>query len=153
MTKRSHLYLLIFTSGFLFLADQILKYLARSNSDFTFYLLKPWIGWEFLANSGIAFGIHVPQYIIIPLTLLILVFALLYSVHIKQKSARFVIGLALIIAGAVSNLVDRVVFSSTIDYFRIITSVFNLADIMIVVGAVLVAMKGKNSKTRMKRFA
>ena len=47
------------------------------------------------------------------------------------------LGLSLIILGALSNLLDRLIFGYVIDYINIfIWPVFNLADAMIVVGII-----------------
>ncbi|MFA6486122.1 MAG: signal peptidase II [Candidatus Magasanikbacteria bacterium] len=45
--------------------------------------------------------------------------------------------LPLIFFGALSNLIDRVCFGYTVDYFFILTGYINLADVMIVVGFIL----------------
>ena len=64
----------------------------------------------------------------------------------KKRTLLFSFGIYLIVAGAISNLIDRILFTITIDYFRIVTSIINLADVMIVVGAgmlIFVEMKKK----------
>jgi len=50
--------------------------------------------------------------------------------------------------GALSNLIDRVLFSITIDYLRIFTSVINIADIMIVAGVVLLVLSEISKKSK-----
>lgn len=68
---------------------------------------------------------------------------------IKQKKNTQVLCLLLIIAGAVSNLIDRFKFGYVIDFIDIkIWPIFNIADIMIVSGALLLIiniLKRKNS--------
>jgi len=44
--------------------------------------------------------------------------------------------LSLATAGALSNLIDRVVYGHTVDYILIFTGIINLADVLIVVGIV-----------------
>ena len=56
------------------------------------------------------------------------------------------IGFALIIGGAIGNLIDRAVYGHVIDYILFHTpvwsfAVFNLADAFISVGAVLVVLR------------
>ena len=43
----------------------------------------------------------------------------------------------LVFTGALSNLIDRMVYGYTVDYFLILTGVINLADVMIVAGFVI----------------
>lgn len=154
--RSSPLFLLIL-SGFFFLLDQALKYLARMNPETTVYLIDRWLGWEYLANPGIAFGLPVPQWfllIISPFFFLVLLWFLFQ--HKKRQTPRFQFALLLILFGGISNYIDRILFEITIDYLRITTSIMNLADIMIVLGALLMFMeerrlrpccKNKNQRT------
>lgn len=120
--------------GFLFLGDQILKYFARVNPDFAYYIWKPWLGWELFLNSGIAFSLPFPNWLIILITPVLLLLLIAWAKE-KKRNKLFYFGVALIISGAVSNFVDRVLWGATIDYLRVLTGVINLADVGIVVGA------------------
>ncbi len=128
-----HLYI-FFGTGVLFFLDQLCKWIARSHPELTLYLINPWLGWEFLANPGVAFGIPIPNVILIILTPLIVI--LLLSWHTRTpRPLSFTFGSALVCAGALSNFIDRIALEYTTDYIRVITSVMNIADIMIVSGA------------------
>jgi len=145
--KSNHLKIYFLLSGFLFVLDQILKYLAFHHQNFKFYILKTWLGWEYFPNPGIAFSLPVPQVAILLLTPLILIALAYWWYKNKHKTNNFYLGVCLIFAGAISNLIDRVFFSITIDYFRVLTSVMNLADITIVIGAILLLSKTNKKKT------
>ena len=147
MKKQTRLILFIFVGFFLLLSDQLLKYLARTSADFTYYIWQPWLGWEYLANPGVAFGIPVPNFIILLVTPLIIFWLAHMLATKKQISNKFFLGTLLILTGAISNFIDRVIFDFTIDYFRVITSVINIADISIVIGALLL-ITPKKSKTK-----
>ena len=127
---------------FLFLLDQSLKYAARTNPAQAFYIIKPWLGWEHFENPGIAFSLPLPNALLIILTPVILL--LLIAFLTRQKHAVPAFGLILILAGALSNFLDRFLFGATIDYIRVATGVFNVADVLIVVGGLL-SIIGKNS--------
>lgn len=147
MKLKIHVTVSLLVSGFFLFFDQLLKYIVRHNPQDNYYLLKPWIGWEYFENPGIAFGIPVPQFLIVILTPIIIVLLIAWWVQKKDTNLLFYLGTTLIIAGAISNLIDRMLFSFTIDYIRILTSVLNVADVMIVVGAgllILGEMKRKN---------
>jgi lipoprotein signal peptidase len=45
--------------------------------------------------------------------------------------------LIFILAGALSNFADRVIYHHTVDYFLALTSLYNLADVMIIAGFVI----------------
>ncbi|MBT3817249.1 MAG: signal peptidase II [Candidatus Magasanikbacteria bacterium] len=138
----------IFISGIFFILDQISKYIARTYPDATFYLVKPWIGWEYFKNDGIAFGIPIPQIFLLLVTPIILIF-FIHSLKKRKKSIHCLYGMGAVVAGAISNFIDRLLFHTTIDYIRVGTSILNIADIMIVLGAgLLIICELKNTKTK-----
>lgn len=128
-------------SGVLFSLDRMCKYVAYHNQSASWYLFDPWLGWEYFANTGIAFSLPFPQLLLIGITPLILLwFFIVLKKQIKQKPV-LLFSLCLIGLGAISNLIDRMVFGITIDYIRIFTGILNIADLMIVAGVVLLLMK------------
>ena len=149
--QKIRIIIFLLISGFFLFVDQFLKYFARNNTDFTYYLYKPWLGWEYFTNSGIAFSLPFPNAILIIFTpLIILGLAILLIKQCKKKkscTSLFSLGLLLIIFGAISNFIDRIIFEVTIDYIRLITSVINIADVMIVFGAGLVVFGEWKGKT------
>ncbi len=116
--------------------DQLSKYIIRHTGGF------------YICNPNVAFGINIPPAIfwVIWMGIIALLLIALYKKTIIHNSL-FII---LILAGAISNLIDRLYFSCIIDFIdvgiwpasnavRSIAGwpVFNLADVFIVVGAVL----------------
>jgi len=145
---KAHVIIPIIISGFFLLIDQLLKFLARTNSTNTGYIWKPWLGWEYFENIGIAFGLPLPQIITLIVSPIIILGIIIWWIKKIQETFLFYLGNALIIGGALSNLIDRILFSITIDYFRFFTSVINIADIMIVTGVVLLASNEINKKSK-----
>lgn len=127
---------------FFFILDQLLKYAARSAPFSRHYMVERLLGWEYFENPGIAFGIYIPAGITIVLTPLILVGLLAWFAHKKIKTKLFVYGIFLVAGGALSNLVDRILFGATIDYLRIWTALINLGDCAIVAGIALLLWDG-----------
>ena len=119
--------------GFFLFIDRIFKYVARTSPDFSYYIFRDWIGWSFFKNPGIAFSISIPNFIVIFLTPLVLLFLFIYFLHEKTTQIEKV-ALIFIISGAISNFIDRVLFQFTIDYIRLYTSIINIADLMIISG-------------------
>ena len=98
------------------------------------------IGWRFVAferfhNSGVAFGLPVPFWIVLPLTAVFLVWLVVWARQTRARHAHA--ALAAIFFGAASNAFDRIMYGYTIDYLRIIDSIINCADVMIVGGIFL----------------
>ena len=108
--------------------------------------MEPWLGWEYFANHGIAFSLPIPNAFLIIVTPFILLGILLLLP--KQKRLLPAFGLILVTAGAISNFIDRLLYGVTIDYLHIATSVFNLGDVVIVVGAILFASKQRKAAAR-----
>lgn len=145
MKKNNHLLVYIMVSGFLFFIDQLLKYFARINQGYSFYLWKPWLGWEYFGNTGIGFSLPVPNWLVVVVTPMVLL-GLIYWFFKTYKSKPFIIyhlSFILIIFGAVSNYIDRVLFGITIDYLRLLTGIFNLADLMIIIGVIILVVNIK----------
>lgn len=62
----------------------------------------------------------------------------------QKKDFLSMTGISLIIFGGLSNLADRIIFGYVIDWIKIFIlpfSVFNIADIMIISGAIILAIK------------
>ena len=132
----------IFLCGVFLFLDRLLKWSATLGPLVKTHLLNPYFGWEPFFNKGIAFGIPVARPLVFVLTIFI-IGSVLYFYYQNEKSpgagggAGLRTGLALVLAGAISNLVDRIIYGHTIDYVRIFTGVINLADVFIVTGFIL----------------
>lgn len=99
-------------------------------------------------NTGVAFSMFssAGDLPLIVLSVVVIAFVLFLASRSTpaQKMAR--IGFALIIGGAIGNLIDRSLLGHVIDYFLFHTpvwsfAVFNLADVFISVGAALVVLE------------
>lgn len=130
---------IVFSGVFLFF-DQLFKYFARTYPDYTYYLWQPWLGWEYFPNYGIAFSLPFPNTLLIILTPIIILVLFFFLAKQKKPALFVILGISMIIAGAISNLIDRILFSSTTDYLRLFTGVINIADIIIVSGAGLLLL-------------
>lgn len=88
-------------------------------------------------NTGASFGI-LKGYAILLTIISIAIIALLVYLSYKTKDNLLLWSYALIIGGAASNLLDRVMLGFVIDYIPFpFFPTFNLADVMITVGAAL----------------
>ena len=98
-------------------------------------------------NTGIAFGLFKDQgavFIVVPVIAIVLLFFNIYYYRRNDEvlSHTYILSFALILGGAVGNLIDRVAYGYVIDFidFRI-WPVFNIADSAISIGAVLIGWK------------
>lgn len=151
MSQKFRHSLILFLGGVLFLVDRVLKWQTLHSWDHA-VLLGRWFGWYPFLNTGIAFSIPVPIWLTIivsfPLVVVlgVVISRLLLGKHpvpFLQKQIPFptsTISLFVVVLvgfGALSNILDRILYRSTIDYVLILTGVINLADVMIALGFVI----------------
>ncbi len=101
-------------------------------------------------NPGIAFSIPAPLFVVVPISLALLCL-LGYFILREFRKAPLRSGFAsMIFFGALDNLVDRLVNGFTTDYLLFFgRSAINLADILIVTGAILLLVYTKKEPTRL----
>ena len=110
-----------------FIFDRLLKIRARDAG-------------EGIINSGIAFSIPLPSVITILLTAGIIIYLVtLLLKHAIKKQTLHVVALVTLLTGALSNLIDRLLYKGVIDYIQpgSFLPSFNIADILISVGIFL----------------
>ena len=116
--------------------DQILKVLCAKD----LMLIEGVLKFSNVQNTGGAFGIFNTNIIMITILNLILIALMIRFIIIRRKYMNNLvyIGLLFLIAGGISNLIDRIFRGYVVDYIdftQIIDfPVFNLADIVLVVG-------------------
>jgi len=101
-------------------------------------------------NAGSAFGIFPgATKIFIYLSGLAIILIIIFLFYLKKKDYFSKFALALIMGGAVGNLVDRVFFGYVIDFLDFkIWPVFNLADFFISIGCFLLLINAIKSKEK-----
>lgn len=127
---------------FFIVLDRFLKVLAIANQDWQFNLIGEILRFEFKANYYIAFSLPLAGRILMVLLIIIILALIVSSLFywFKHQYDKSVL-LFLIILGASSNLFDRLKYGYVIDYLDLkYFTVFNLADVMIVSGVVLLAI-------------
>lgn len=90
----------------------------------------------YVQNPGAAFGIFAHQQLFFILTTVVLFAVFLrFLSYIRRQGRCMILGVALLLGGAVGNLVDRARYGYVVDFFDFrIWPVFNVADIAICVG-------------------
>ena len=129
---------------FVIAVDLITKF-AFSGMSFT--LIPGLIGvcYNSRLNEGVAGGLfsgYTP--IIIVVSLVMIVFLILFDAKYKPDSKLYNLGLCFVVGGAIGNLIDRIVLGGVRDFivfeFWRDFPTFNVADSFIVVGVVLLAI-------------
>lgn len=95
----------------------------------------------YVENRGAAFGMLQNQKAFFVITTTLIIIGITFFLFKNKKLFPSVkLGLGLIMGGAIGNLIDRIRFSYVVDFFDFrIWPVFNIADISIVVGGLLIS--------------
>ncbi len=136
----------ILISGLFLLIDRILKWQALYSWSEP-RLIGSYFGWQPFYNDGIAFSLSIPYQItlIFSIPIIIFVFYFLYTELKKEdRSSDLILAWSLLLGGAISNFIDRIVYRHVIDYFALATAIINIGDIMIVLGLILYLLNFKN---------
>ncbi len=124
-------------------ADQLLKYLVEAFLPFQQAVpVMPMLALYRTYNYGVAFSMlsGMEGWFIVGMRLAVVAFVLWLWRRTPKDRFFAHLGYAMIIAGALGNLVDRLLFGYVIDYILFHTdswsfAVFNLADSFITIGA------------------
>jgi len=127
--------------GLLYLADRWWKLWFYHHPAFTQDFIIGFLSFHFVSNPGIAFGLAVWHWLLWGLIIgVVVVLATLLLRAYQQSDGWTITATSLLLAGALSNTLDRLRFGFVIDYIAVpFFTVFNLADCMITLGAVLLA--------------
>ncbi|MFA5052407.1 MAG: signal peptidase II [Patescibacteria group bacterium] len=138
MTDRG--YALAMTTGLavLFCIDRTLKWWATHALVTGKFLIGRSVGMVLAYNEGIAYGMRLPRLLLMIIVGGIIVSCVFFIIRAFYRRARQqMMALGLIVAGAFSNLLDRLQHGYVIDYATVTGwPIFNIADVMIAAGAV-----------------
>ena len=126
--------------------DQWSKWLVKSS--FNLYQSKPVIQdffhLTYVTNEGMAFGLTLPggKHVLLVMTLLLTGFIVGFLWKEKEGHPLAKYGLALILSGAVGNLIDRIIHGTVVDFMDFMIGdfhwyIFNVADSAVTIGMVL----------------
>lgn len=129
--------------------DQVSKYLAKflfqSGNDKV--IIDGMFSLTYLENRGAAFGAFKDQkFILVGVTAVVIIALIVYLYKSKNITKSLRVALILIIGGAIGNLIDRVCLGYVIDFFHFYIRdtfdwpVFNVADVSVVCGTILMAI-------------
>ena len=158
----SHLRLLGIVSVVILVLDQATKLYV--DARFELYesvpVIRGWFHLTYIRNKGAAFGIfadnavRIPFFITVSLVALLVILWYLRRLRAEQTLAAF--SLALIFAGALGNLIDRVRLGEVIDFLDVFWRhyhwpAFNVADSAICVGVALLIWEMWQEERRVRQ--
>lgn len=135
-------------SVFIIVLDQLSKFAAIKflKTSAPYIIIPNFFQFNYVENYGAAFGILQNKkifFIIITLAVIVGISVFLvknyYNINVFMR-----IGLSMLLGGAIGNFIDRVRWSYVVDFisFRLINRyefpVFNVADIFVVIGTIII---------------
>ena len=134
---------ILFVSAIMVLADQISKTVVRNTMSLyeSIPVIQEFFHLTYVTNDGMAFGINFPFgiYVFSAISIIFTGFLFWYLWSIKDDEIVVRTGVALILAGAIGNLIDRIFLGEVVDFLDFMIGdfhwyVFNLADSCVTVG-------------------
>lgn len=141
-----------FVIGFLILIDQLTKTWVFNHPNLNLKLIvsnKIIIAVTYFYNNNFAFSLAVPIQIIYLIYFIILVIIFSYLIKkFKIIPIKELFGWALILAGAFSNIAERIINGAVRDFIYLIGGgIINFADLFILIGLVIVILFSSNKKS------
>ncbi|NBV40535.1 hypothetical protein EBR77_01710 [bacterium] len=123
-------------SAITFLVDRFTKHIAYN--VIMYYQINSWLAWVTTVNTGISWGMlqGFDQHVLIGINGALLFWLLAWT----KKGLGYVPWyIALVVTGAFSNIIDRLVYGGVVDFISVQIfgwqfPIFNLADCVIVLG-------------------
>ena len=134
---------ILFVSAIMVFADQISKTVVRNTMSLyeSIPVIPDFFHLTYVTNDGMAFGINFPLgiYVFSAISIIFTGFLFWYLWSIKDDEIVVRTGVALILAGAIGNLIDRILLGEVVDFLDFMIGdfhwyVFNLADSCVTVG-------------------
>ena len=140
---------IIYLSLILLLIDQISKVLVAYYFEVgeSKVIIDNFFSLTYIKNSGAAWGMFAGGTIFLAIVSILFLGFIISSIKKMEDVTTFnVITYSLIISGIIGNMIDRIVRGSVIDFFNFYIfgydyPVFNIADIFIVVGIILIVIE------------
>ena len=131
------------------------KWAAQALASGDIAVIDKVLYFRYTENTGVAFSMFSDnRWVLVGITSVMLIVALAFFLSGKIKDKLELFALSLIIAGGVGNLIDRLSLGYVIDFIdvRIINfAIFNVADMCITIGAILVCIAAFAAEKREKR--
>jgi signal peptidase II len=153
MANGSRAFMWYLLSLVVLIIDQWTKWLAETNLTFhePVPVIEPFLNWTLAYNYGAAFSFLADaggwqKWFFSGLALIMSLFLIIYLIKAPRKATLLSLGLALVLGGAVGNLIDRLLHGHVIDFIHVHNAdvwhypIFNIADMGISIGVAMIVI-------------
>lgn len=150
MQKKSlHLFQMVALTIAVIIVDQLTKYFVKTDMQLgeSIEVFGEYVKITSHRNSGAAWGILQGQMIFFYIITVIVIIILIYM-FFKEARGKLVmqLGISLLIAGAIGNFIDRVLYQQVTDFIDVLLitydfPIFNVADASLTIGVVLLVIQ------------
>ena len=151
--KKDFMLKYLWISLLVIVADQATKWIANTQLDYHQAVsVMPYFEWFLSYNKGAAFSFLADaggwqRWFFMTLAIIISAALFVWIKKLKEDEKLAAIALALILGGAIGNVIDRVILGYVIDFIQVWLGsypwpAFNIADSAISVGAVILILSG-----------
>lgn len=142
----------IWVTAVVVVLDQLTKYIASSSMDlYQQIAVMPMFNWTLMHNPGAAFSFLANEagwqrWFFAAIALIVSVVIVLWIKKLKQHEKWQAIALAMILGGAIGNVIDRIWLGYVVDFIQVYYQqwywpAFNLADSAISVGVAMIIIE------------
>lgn len=133
---------ILLSSTVLLFCDFLIKYLVKTFLLSPVTIIPNFFYLHYVENDGAAWGIFSGNTMLLIFISFVFLFFLLREIFQNNVNRLIGISYTFILAGLIGNLIDRIFYGYVVDYLQVILigysfPIFNLADIVIVVGIFL----------------
>lgn len=133
---------ILLSSTVLLFCDFLIKYLVKTFLLSPVTIIPNFFYLHYVENDGAAWGIFSGNTMLLIFISFVFLFFLLREIFQNNVNRLVGISYTFILAGLIGNLIDRIFYGYVVDYLQVILigysfPIFNLADIVIVVGIFL----------------
>lgn len=137
-----------FLATIILIIDRITKLAALTYVQ-TPRVINPYLTFEVTFNRGVSWGMFHEatdlEFILVSIIITAITAFLCWHAYSMYKKGNSIIGHLCVIAGSISNLIDRIIYGGVIDFILLSYNsyswpVFNIADMMIVCGVGLLVL-------------
>tara|TARA_Y100000590_G_C15741637_1_gene1020489 strand:- start:699 stop:1175 length:477 start_codon:yes stop_codon:yes gene_type:complete len=136
----------LWVTVFIFILDQLTKRAVQSSLSLhqSKPIIQDFFHLTYVTNDGMAFGLSMPggRKVLLVLSILLTIFIFWFLWQEREGHKLVRLGLALILAGAFGNLLDRILYGKVVDFLDFMIGdfhwyIFNIADSSVTIGMIV----------------